>query len=74
MSDYKRLHIPHMINEFDENMLVPLSGNFSEIQRHVSLAQARLEALEAQMDIVSDALTTIDGTLESILAILSTST
>ena len=63
-----------MINEFDENMLVPLSGNFSEIQRHVSLAQARLEALETQMDIVSDALTTIDGTLESILAILSTST
>lgn len=58
MSDYKRLHIPHMISEFDENMLKPLYDNFSEIQRHVSMVQARVESLETQMESVIAALST----------------
>jgi len=55
-----RLHIPHLIKEFDEQMLVPLAGNFSEIQRHVALTQARVEALEVDV--------------AAIIAVLSTST
>lgn len=55
-------------------MLVPLAGNFSEIQRHVSMTQARVEALESQMDGVIDTLDAIDTTLTEILEALSTST
>lgn len=46
MSSMKKLHIPNVITEFDENMLIPLSRNFGEIQRHVARAEANLEAMD----------------------------
>ena len=49
MTDYKTLHIPHLIKEFDDQMLVPLAGNFSEVQRHVAMTQARVTALETRV-------------------------
>ena len=58
MSNYKRLHIPHMISEFDDNMLKPLHDNFSEVQRHVSITQARVELLESQVEAIIAALST----------------
>ena len=46
---YKTLHIPHLIKEFDDQMLVPLAGNFSEVQRIVAMTQARVTALETRV-------------------------
>ena len=54
----KRLHIPNRIAEFDKEMLVPLAGNFDEIQSHVAYAQARIEALEAHVVSILAALST----------------
>ncbi len=72
MSNARRLHIPHMITEFDENLLVPLADNFSAIQRHVALTQARVEVLEELSDAIFLALGSIETALEEILAELST--
>ena len=60
-----KLHIPHVITEFDENMVVPLSRNFGEIQRHVAGTQLRVDTLEDDLE----ALTTV---VDGILALLST--
>ena len=60
-----KLHIPHVITEFDENMVVPLSRNFGEIQRHVAATQIRVDALE-------DALDALTIVVDGILAVLST--
>ena len=49
MSSPTRLHIPHVITEFDEAMLVPLDRNFSEIQRHFVILQQRIETAEAHI-------------------------
>lgn len=58
MTSYKTLHVPHLIKEFDDQMLVPLAGNFSEIQRHVAMTQARVTALEARVANIEKALST----------------
>lgn len=55
---YKILHIPHLIKEFDDQMLVPLAGNFSEVQRHVAQTQARVTVLETQVAAIIAALST----------------
>ena len=60
-----KLHIPHVITEFDKNMVVPLSRNFGEIQRHVAATQIRVDALE-------DALDALTIVVDGILAVLST--
>ena len=46
MSSMKKLHIPNVITEFDENMLIPLSRNFGEIQRHVARAETNIESMD----------------------------
>ena len=73
-----KLHIPYNITEFDDNMLVPLSRNFGEIQRHVAQAQADIESITATLSTFIDAtnasLLTITENIELILEELSTST
>ena len=44
--------IPHKITEVNEDMLVGLEGNFSEIQRFMTAALALIEDLEERVTVL----------------------
>lgn len=56
MSSPKRLQIPHVITEFDDNILVPLNKNFGEIQIKVAETQRRVEVLETLVNEIIEVL------------------
>ncbi len=58
MSKPLKLQIPQKITEFDENMLVPLSKNFGEIQIKVAQTQQRVDQLENDVATIIAALST----------------
>lgn len=60
---FKKMVIPHRIQEFDDEMLIPLDRNFSEIQRHTQIVQTRMDTAESNITTLSGDLTTLNGNL-----------
>lgn len=67
MSNYLKFAMPHVITEFDNDMLVPLEKNFSAIQRALVLIQVRVDTLETNY-------TALEARVAAIEAYFSTST
>jgi len=44
--------IPNRLTDWNADMLVGLDGNFSEIQRFITAAEARISTLETQVAVL----------------------
>ena len=68
----KKLALPHVITEFDDEMLVPLSNNFTALEKATVRLQLRADTIEGNILALSTAYEQMNVVLQDVVNDLTT--